>query len=632
MSDLGYVIEVDLAAATARPRSLEEGRLREVMLGRGHNSLRLLALTETCPDPLSPQNPLLMTCGLLTGTPTPTAARVQISARSPLTGLLGSSSVGGKVGPALHSIGVQSLEVLGASESPVYLMLDGDSVEFCEASHLWGLESPETAARLFEDLDDDGLVMLIIGPAGEKRVPIACIVTQKGHAAGRTGMGAVMGAKMVKAIVIRPRRRKPEVDERVREAVQAYVGSIRSSPDYQAASAWGTTYGVLPANELGMLATRNYQSGQFAGADAIDGPSMDRFVKRHRSCQGCPVRCKAELELQSGSYAGLMVERPDFEPIVSWGAKAALGDAEATAYIHNLCDRLGLDSVSAGNAVGFAMALYENGIITKEDTGGLDIPWGSVEAAETLVQQMAAAEGFGGLLGKGVREAARLIGRGAERHAIHVKGLELTAYDPRGAFASGLGYAVSSRGGDFTSVYARHDYVLTPNEAAVRYGRREAADRFSTVGKAEMVRRSMAICAVLDAIGICKFPALSLINAYDLVLEARLVSVVAGLETTPAELFELGERILNIERLFNLRCGLDPADDALPAVFLEDPLTEGPSAGHTIELEPMLREFYALMGWDQAGRPTPARLRELGLERFAGELRQPTIEEVTSSC
>jgi len=255
--------------------------------------------------------------------------------------------------------------------------------------------------------------------------------------------------------------------------------------------------------------------------------------------------------------------------------------------------------------------------LTTADTGGLELAWGDADVMETLVRQIAAGEGFGALLGKGVREVARVVGRGAERYAFHVKGLEITAFDPRGASATGLGYAVSNRGGDFTSVYARHEWSMTPEQALAMYGDALAADRTSPGGKAEMVRRSMIICAVLDAIGLCKIPALTLVNEYDLGSEAELVSAVTGVATTPDALFRIGERILTVERLFNIRFGLLADDDTLPAVFTDEPLGEGPAAGSMVDLASMRREFYALMGWSERGVPTPVLLERLGLERFA---------------
>lgn len=619
MPTIGDVLHIDLSARSIGRYPVGARVVRRVLLGRGLNSLTLLEHAGAETGALDPGSPLLFTCGLLTGTQAPSAARVHVSARSPLTGLLGSSSVGGKVGPALRANGVQSIQMTGRADRPVYLFISGGQAEIRDASHLWGLDVQESARLLYDRLEDEGLVMFLIGPAGEHQLPLACIMTQRGHAAGRTGMGAVMGSKNLKAIVVKGSRLEGErASEEARAAVRRYVAKIKAAPNYADKAAHGTSSAVNFANSLGMLGSYNYQRPCFESASNIDGTNMDQYVERLHGCRGCPVHCKAELKLTSGPHAGLEGERPDFEPIVSWGSKSGVSDPESIIYLHHLCDLFGIDSVSAGNTVAFAMHLWEDGILTSEDTGGLDLVWGDADVMETLVRQMAGGEGFGALLGRGVREAARIIGRGSERYAYHVKGLELTAFDPRGASAAGLGYAVSNRGGDFTSVYARHEFSLTASEGKALYGDELAADRMSPVGKAAMVKRSMVICAVLDSIGICKIPALTLVNEYDLVSEADLVSAVADLPVTPGELFETGERIIDIERLFNIRYGSGADDDVLPDVFLEEPLREGPAAGNTVQLAQMIREFYADMGWSAEGVPTEARLRRLGLERFVG--------------
>jgi aldehyde:ferredoxin oxidoreductase len=619
MRALGDILRVDLGTGSLERLPVPDEAVTTVLLGRGLNALTLLQRVGTDVQPLDARNPLLFTCGLLTGTPVPSAARVQVSARSPLTGLLGTSSVGGTVGPALRSNGVQSIQVTGAAAEPVYLLLAEGRAELRDARHLWGLDVKTAAARLSDDIGLPGLTMFLIGPAGERAVPMACIVTQKGHAAGRTGMGAVMGSKRLKAVVVAGRKDggRERLDAPLREAVRDYLGKIRAAPNYADKAAHGTSSAVNWAEEKGLLGSYNYRQAQFAGAAAIDGTSMDQYVEKLRGCQRCPVHCKAEVRLQTGPHAGFAGERPDFEPIASWGSKTGLADPQAIIYLHNLCDLLGVDSVSAGNTVAFAIDLYQRGILTTADTGGLELTWADADLMETLVRQIAAAEGFGALLGKGVREVARVVGHGAERYAFHVKGLEITAFDPRGASATGLGYAVSNRGGDFTSVYARHEWSMTPDQALAMYGDELAADRTSPRGKAAMVRRSMTICAVLDAIGLCKIPALTLVNEYDLGSEAELVSAVTGVAITPDELFRIGERILTVERLFNIRFGLLDDDDTLPAVFTDEPLGEGPAAGSMVDLVSMRREFYALMGWSERGVPTPALLEKLGLERFA---------------
>lgn len=613
------MLVVDLSARLTTRRPIADGLVQRVLLGRGLNSWTLLQEVGPEVEPLAPTNPLLFTCGLLTGSQAPSAARVQVSARSPLTGLLGSSSVGGTVGPALRNNGVQSIKMIDRADAPVYLFISGGRAEVRDAGHLWGLDTQATARRLAVELEDEGLAMFLIGPAGEHLLPLACIVTQRGHAAGRTGMGAVMGSKNLKAIVVQGAKDVAQTGEGVREAVGRYLAKIRAAPNYADKAAHGTSSAINVVNDMGILGSYNYGHPSFEGASAIDGTSMDRYVERLRSCRRCIVHCKAEVRLTSGRYAGTAGERPDFEPIASWGSKTGVRDPEAVIYLHHLCDLFGLDSVSAGNAVAFAMELWEQGILTAEDTGGLQIGWGDVDVMETLVRQMAAGEGFGALLGRGVREAARVIGRGAEQYAYHVKGLELTAFDPRGASATGLGYAVSNRGGDFTSVYARHEFSLTPAQGEALYGDERASDRTSPVGKAAMVKRSMVICAVLDSIGLCKIPALTLVNEFDLASEADLVSAVAGMPVTPDELFTIGERIVDIERLYNARFGAEFEDDTLPSFFLEEPLVGGPVAGGTIDLDVMVGEFYEAMGWSTRGVPTVSTLRRLGLNAFAVE-------------
>ena len=614
------------------------------MLG-GRGLVALGLLDQPAADPFSPDNPLLVFAGLLTGTAVPASSRVHIGARSPLTGLSGSSNIGGRVGRALRRVGVSGLVVRGAAQRPSYLLLSEDELEILPAGELWGLDTASAGERLAGSHPRSSA--LLIGPAGERRARLACVVTEHGHAAGRTGMGAVMGSKLLKAIVVVPPlaaaatygRRRPaavesddgrasgrvsggsdETRTRAHGAAQRYLASIMAAPSFAEWATWGATASVKWCNDEGILATRNFATAVFDGAAATDGTALAPLLAGSHGCPGCPVRCKAELRL-----AGRLVERPDFEPLVAWGAKVGVDDPEAVVLLHERCDRLGLDSVSAGAACAFALDLFERGIIDESDTGGLALHWGAVEPLARLVEQMGSGEGFGGLLGDGALRAAAAIGRGAERYAYHVKGLELTAYDPRGAFATALGYAVSNRGADFANVYARHEFDVTPEVAVRLYGDERAAEATVTDGKAEMVRRSMIVSAVLDALGICKVPALSLINDYELEAEAELVREAAGLEVSADDLWLVGERIVAAERLFNLACGADATDDRLPRLFGSQPLADGPARGVTVPLAGMRREFYRRMGWSSDGRPTRATLQRLGLLSWAGAERPPRL-------
>jgi aldehyde:ferredoxin oxidoreductase len=291
-----------------------------------------------------------------------------------------------------------------------------------------------------------------------------------------------------------------------------------------------------------------------------------------------------------------------------------LTDLDTLVYLDNLCSRLGMDSISAGGAIAFAMDLFDRGILTPEDTGGLDLSWGNGQAMEVLIRQMAAGEGFGGILAKGVRQAARIIGRGAENYAPHVKGLELAGYHPDNIMGTALGYTVSNRGADFSDVYATLEYKWMPDEKIEEFGLPKTIDLNSIHGKAALVRQSMIVGMVMDCLGLCKVPALCLICAYDLVAEAELTSELTDQPVSVGDLFAAGERILNLERLINLRFGATEADDRLPDMFFEKEYNAGKQPSKPQEwMEPMKQEFYAAMGWDENGRPAEKKLAQLGL-------------------
>jgi len=620
MEQYGDILEIDLLNDHFRRRAYTEAEARFILAGRGFNAQTLLREVGPDLEALSPESPLMISAGLMTNTAAPSSSRLHLGARSPLTGLLGSSSVGGRTGPALRSNGFFGLILRNVSPHPVYVYMENGRAELRDASELWGLDTTEAAAQLKMRHGEEGLGLLMIGPAGENGVELACVVTGRGHAAGRTGMGALMGAKRVKAIVMRrvrtPARNSPEI----KAAVKRFSDKLVASPSYEEWVRYGSSASVEWSDQMGMLATRNYQTSTFEGASDIDGRSMERYVQRHRACHRCPIHCKAEMKIEAGRYAGFEGERPEYEPIVAWGSKCGLGDAEAVMFLHNLCDRLGLDSVSAGSTVAFAMELYEKGIISRDDTGGLELTWGNVDAMEQLIREMASGEGFGGLLGHGIERTVEQLGPQTKPYAPVVKGLELTAMDPRAAYGSGLGYAVSTRGGDYTSIYSRHEWSISPEKAKELYGDERAADRLQPHGKAELVRRAMIVSAVVDCLGICKVPSLSLINEYDLENEAELVQAITGLDLSAGELYTIGERVITMERIFNSRFAWLYDMDQVPEMFTRRPLPDGPAAGRAFELDGMLAEFYEVMGWQAMGLPTERKLRELGLDEFVDEV------------
>lgn len=627
MNILGQILDIDLTTETWKLAEYPEDLARKYLGGRGFNMYVLYHQLPAKINPLGPENLLILSCGLLTGTDAPSSARLHINALSPLTGILGSSNVGGNFGPRLRSNGIQSVILRGKSTQPVYLWIDGDAIEIRSAKLLWGLDTWETEDRLKANPGGDKISVLAIGPGGENGALFGCIMSDRDHAAGRTGMGTVMGSKNVKAIVVKKQRQKvPSAsDGKLNATIQRYLGQIKTSPHYAGISKYGGASYVKWADDLGILATRNYRQNTFEAAERIDAKNLKDNITRRRSCHRCPVHCKADLEFTRGKYKGMQAVRPEFESMLSLGSKCGLSDLDTLVFLDNLCSRLGIDNISAGNAIAFAMDLFERGIISLKDTGGLDLAWGNGDAMETLIRQMAAGNGFGKILAKGVRRASQLIGSGAEHYAPHVKGLEMAGYHPDNIMGTALGYAVASRGADFNDVFATLEYKWLPQEQTDELDSPKASDLKSIHGKAELVRRSTIIVTALDGLGLCKIPALCLICAYDLVGEAELAAAITGWPLDASALYISGERIVNMERLFNLRYGASSADDRLPDMFFEKDYNAGeePSKPQAW-MEPMIKEFYDVMGWDQQGQPTSAKLAELGI--FAPHYNQNSVQ------
>lgn len=615
MAFLGKILDIDLSTGTWKFRPFPEDVIWKYLGGRGFNVQFLYANLSPDIDPLSPENILMFSCGLLTGTAAPTSARLHINARSPLTGFLGSSNVGGDFGAGLRSCGIQSLIIRGKSPGPVYLWIDGDTIEIRSAKSIWRLDTWQTDEQLKTKLGSEKLKIMTIGPAGENGVLYGCIMTDCDHAAGRTGMGSVMGSKNLKAIVVKKPKQKKifRTNDNGHEAIKRYIWQIKNSPHYKDVKKHGGAGYVKWADDLGILATHNFRENTFEAAEQIDGKNLEKNITRSRGCYGCPVRCKAELEFYEGKLKGKKVLRPEFEPMLALGSRCGLTDLDTLVYLDNLCSRLGMDSISAGGAIAFAMDLFDRKILTLEDTGGLDLSWGNGEAMEVLVKQIAAGHGLGGILAKGVHRAARIIGRGAESYAPHVKGLEIAGYHPDNIMGTALGYTVSSRGADFSDVYATLEYKWLPDEKMEAFGLPKTVDLNSIHGKAGLVRQSMIIGMVIDSLGLCKVPALCLICAYDLVAETELAAALTNQPVAVADLFAAGERIINLERLINMRYGASEADDRLPEMFFEKEYNAGKKPSKPQEwMEPMKQEFYSIMGWDKKGRPTPEKLAELG--------------------
>lgn len=619
MNKFGKVVEIHLEDKEIAERSPNPEVVRNYFGGRGLNIRYLLEYIDKGTTPLEPDNVLVVTPGLLTGSEVYSSSRLHLGSASPLTGFLGSSNVGGDLGAYLRQQGILSVIVRGRADKPVYLWFHDGELELKGGDDIWGKKTSTARESIRKEVGDSASVGAI-GPAGENQVPVACLMFEDGHAAGRTGMGAVMGSKNLKAIAANPGSSPIGNQLTESDALDEYLEKIKSAPEYEEWSRYDNSTSVKWVDDLGAGAVKNYREVQIEDVESADGRSFKDLPRTPSSCYRCPVHCKAELEVDRGPDEGEKFERPCFEPLVALGPKCGNTDGLESIHLHDKCNELGLDSVEAGSLMAFAMDLYDRDILTEEDTGGLDLSWGNTSGMNTLLGRIARQEDWlGAVLSKGLKEAASEIGGGAEEYAYHVKGLAMTAMDPRGFKGSALGYAVGSRGGDFTGIYARPEYSFSPEQAEEVFGTAEAADRLVESGKPELVKKSAIVSALADSLGICKVPMLSLVEDYDLSLTTELTSKVIGEDMRKEDLLAAGERILTAERLFNIRRGLKAEDDDLPEKFTTERIETGPASGSVVNLQEMLGDFYSLMGWSKDGKPQESKLEELDLTELAAE-------------
>jgi aldehyde:ferredoxin oxidoreductase len=604
MSILGDIITINLTTREITRLPISDDVARQVMGGRGLNVWLMQQQPNLLADPFGPDNELLLSNGLLTGTVAPSSSRLQFAARSPQTGFLGTSNIGGHFGAALRKVGVQTVRVIGQSPVPVYVWIDGEKVEICDAAPLWGLDVPPTVEAIkAAHPDQPDLHILSIGTGGENRVRFAAIIADDGHAAGRTGLGAVMGAKNLKAMVVPATPGSRTANAEMSELAKDYTRAIRASERYEIYSKYSNGVYLRETNDLGLLGTRNFRQVQFEKVNQLDAKEFMKYVHKHKTCHRCPVHCKAEVRIEHGRFEKMIGERPDIEPLMGFGPRIGVADLEAVLYLFNLTNELGIDSISAAGVIAFAMDLYEQEIISIHDTGGMPLRWGDVEAAIVLLHQIARREGFGAVLAEGVLRAAQHIGPEAKPYAHHSKGLELPGYDPRGAQGTALAFAISSRGADYASVYPSLEWFWTSEQGEAAFGSADSVNPLKTKGKGRMVKHSYTVSAALDVLGVCKVPVLSVLGDFSLENEARFVSTYTGWTITPADLFTLGAQIITGERRLNMAMGLTSADDRLNAKFLTEPAPSGPGQGQVVQLDEMLREYYEAMGWDEQGRP-----------------------------
>ncbi len=604
----GRVLHVDMATGKTSVEPLNEEYAKKYIGGIGLGMRMLHDHSKPGTDPFSPENPLILTTGPISGTMWPTGGNGHaFVSKSPQTFGVGESKAHGSFGTELKRAGYDVVVIKGKAEKPVYLWIDDDSVQLLDASHLWGKSTGETEDTIKEELGDYYIRVASIGLAGEKLSRIACIINDKTRAAGRTGMGAVMGSKNLKAIAVRGTRDiAPAKLDEFMEYVKEFHERMKG-PATQKYRALGTPENILVHNSLSCMPTRNYRNSRFEGAEKVSGEVLnEKYVAKVIGCSSCAMRCEHTVVVAEGPYKGTMT-RMEYESLWALGPFCGVDRLDAIIKAMDLCNYYGIDSISAGVIAGFAMDCYESGILTQKDFGGIDARFGNAEAMVKIVDMIGKREGIGDVLADGVKFAAEKIGKGSEKLACHIKGVEVTGYDLRCLKTAALGFAVSFRGAD----HNRHGAYAFDVKGKVN---RLIAEK----GRGKMVKDMEDTYNLIDSFIVCKFSRGTYYKELDDM--TKLYSLVTGFEMTPQQLKQAGERIQNVAKLFNVREGLGRKDDNLPWKVMHEPIPdEGPSKGALVsqaELDLLLDDYYESRGWTKEGVPTKEKLKELGMDEL----------------
>ncbi|RLB34821.1 MAG: aldehyde ferredoxin oxidoreductase [Deltaproteobacteria bacterium] len=614
---MGKVLRVNLADGSFSEQDVDPGMAQNYIGGAGFISRTLYDEVPAKTDPLGPENRLIFMTGPVTGTRFPTSGRFTVGTKSPLTGIMVTSTSSGFWGVELKKTGFDGIIFEGRSEKPVYLEIAGEGPKLKDASDLWGKDAYETQTVLKERLGKKRARVACIGSAGEKQLPIACVMNDDGRAAGRGGVGAVMGSKNRKAIAcLGTQKIEGAADEWLLAMVKEINKAVAEDPFAGFFTKWGTAFSMDMGWAAGDVPVKNWRQGTWNGGEGftkIGGARMaDTILKPHGgACYNCPIRCARWVEIKEGrfSYEG---PGPEYETLGAFGSMLLIDDLEAISWIGEMCNKAGMDTISAGCTIAWAMEAYEKGALTKADTGGIELNWGNVDAVLEVVDLMGKGEGFGALLAQGSRAASRKVGKGSEEYAIQVKGLEVPMHDPRCYFSLAVNYATGMRGACHVQggSYVVEMALINP-EAGLTYkqGRHDKRNK----GLAAKVSQDMA--NVVNSLAICMFAGMALPPS----AMGMLLGLTAGLGHNAQTILQTGERITNIQRAFAVREGISRKDDVLPKRLIT-PLPDGGAAGKAADLEYQLGEYYPLRGWDENGIPTRERLAILGLADIADDL------------
>jgi len=593
------LLRINLSKNSFSIEDIPEEKIKKFLGGRGLGTKYLFDEISPDVDPLSPENKLIFVTGPLTGTMAPTGGRYMVVTKGPLTGTVACSNSGGFWGAELKKAGFDMLIIEGKAENPVYIAIKNNEVKIEDAKSLWGLNTHETTDKLIEKFGEKDAKVACIGPAGENKVLFACIVNDKHRAAGRTGVGAVMGSKNLKAIIVKGTNKvEPEDTEKFKSIIKEKVKILKENDvTGEALPKLGTKVLDSIINENGLYPTRNFQTGVFEGTNEINGEALveKKYLIKNKACFSCPIACGRVVRLPSGREG----EGPEYETGWAFGACCGVKDLIAITEANFLCNELGLDTISTGVTIACAMELYEKGYIPKEDLkNGPQLTFGSSEAIVYYTKAIGYREGFGDKLALGAYRLAVMYNH--PECAMTVKKQELPAYDPRGAQGHALQYATSNRGGCHV-----RGYLIAPEILGVP----EKLDPQAVEGKANWVKLFQDLTAVIDSSGLCLFTSFAL-GADDY---KDIINSATGLNLSTEEMLKIGERIYNLERLFNLKAGISPDEDTLPDRFIEEEMPVGPNKGAVVKLGELLPEYYKVRGWTENGEIPEKKLKELEL-------------------
>ncbi len=619
----GKIIKINLSDGCLTKESLDESMALKYLGGSGFGTKFLWNLTDKKTEPFNEDNPLIISVGPLTGTGFQGANRTSIISKSPLTGVYGDSSAGGFFGPELKYAGYDCILIQGKSKKPVYLYIGNNEIKLYDAREIWNKGVFETEKFLKKKHPHSRVASIGIG--GENRVRFASIMFGLHRAAGRTGMGAVMGSKKLKAIVVRGHGEvKVKYPDKVGNILKKINSRLLNNPFSETITRYGTTILVELMNEIGRFPTLNFQSGVFSRVNLIDG---DRIIKefkmKDRACFGCRYGCKNYINYLWNSKK-VFSDHPEYETISSFGGRVGNSDLKTIFYLNCLCDDFGLDTISTGGVIAFCMELEQRGLLDRSLTGGKVFKWGNQDLLIEIVKDIAHRKNFGDKMAEGTLKLSRLLGKETEKYAMHVKGLDIPAQDGRAQKSMGLAHATSTRGADHLKASAFLDEVGFESAISERFGIRylpEMADRLSPKYKAKMVKECEDFSSIADSLTVCKtsgylYPPIYYFN--DVV---EMLNSVTGMNISESELRRIGERIFNLQRAYNIREGLTSADDNLPERFTKEKAPDGIPKGHVVELKEMLKEYYQERGWDEiSGYIKKQKLKELNLDFVKSEI------------